>query len=317
MKSKKCIFCNVYSVIAMLVIGSVMGILISTYAFLHSARTFKAPVVTSEAKNDTTQQPSYFQEHYVGFGGRFAHIPMTFCKADYNFYLECGVNLPNMEVDLQKNPLPVNKILSAATDINSKIVYALDSGNKLPNGCVFPDLFVYDLNENTTKKLLNDAAMWKCGAISPYIQSLSPGGRFVRIVASGPASAGGYWLYDIEKDALDVQTAQSKFVYFFSKESGTQDDYVIYFAGCEKEDLITEATTCSLSLTLRDNNTGKTIFLNSVEEALKKKGFGLEMITDMRYSWSNGGELYIGTDDRGRDITITDFDKVINTLYTK
>ncbi len=318
----------IVSLVAGFVIGGALGWFVAKQGLdfqrTNSSAVIKSGEVDNENNDERERQAfldqqvdknlSYFQEHYVGYGGHYARIPLKFCRADYDFYAECGFNLPYKEVDLRKIPLPADKILSAATDVNNYIVYAVDSGNKLPDGCRFPDLFVYDLKGKTVKKLKNDSAMWTCGAISSYIEEMSPGGRYIRIVATGPTSAGGYWLYDIEKDALDTQTAQSQFVAFFSGEESNRDNYVVYQAGCEKEELITMDTSCKSILTLRDNRSGKTVVLKSVEDALWKKEIYPTLFSEMRYSGANGGELYFGTGDIGRELTIKNFNSYIKEL---
>jgi hypothetical protein len=256
---------------------------------------------------------TYFQEHYVNFGGNYARIPLKFCQAFYDFYTECGPDLPYMEIDLKQHPLPVSKILSAATDINHRIVYAEESTNKTSIGCPIPDLYSYEF-KGGIKKLKNNESMWICGAIGSYIQELSPGGRYVRIETYGPAEASGFWLYDIDHDTLDSQTTHSRIVTFFSGEESNEDNYLVYLGGCENEALLTLGTFCEETLILRDNHSGKTVILTAVMNALEQKGIDLASVSQVHYSSQNGGTLYLRTGDIDRELTIKNFNKYFSDL---
>lgn len=270
-------------------------------------------IETKVTENAETKSLSYFQKHYVSYGGRYVRIPEKFCLALYeDFSAECGIDLPYEEFDLQKHSFPVDKMQSAATDFNSVVAYAVDSGIKQENGCEYPDLYVYDIKTQQTKKLKNDPRMWICGAIQSNIRTVSPGGRYIRIEANGATSAGGTWLYDIQEDRLDEQTAQSQITSFFSGEESPADNYVIYLAGCEKEEILDMGSVCPSILTLRDNRSGKTVVLNSVMDALRKKGMN---------TWSNLNVQYVGgtlvlssREDLGSEVTIKDISTYLNAV---
>lgn len=312
--------------VAVFILGIVIGG-VSAWSLLITGRL--ANQTTSQDKNDSLkaseQNPSsselsYFQEHYVNLGGNYARIPLKFCSATMNFNAECEIAQSFIEVDLRKHPLPVAEIWSAATDANTRIAFAKTSNNKREDGCLIPELYTYDhkgmfLNDEKGSflKLKNDDSMWRCGAVGSSIESLSPGGRYIRIIAKGNTSAYGSWLYDIEKDIKDPQVIHSPFVTFISSGEANRDRYVLYLGGCEKEDLLSMFPECKQVLTLRDNESGKTIAITNVIDTLKKKGIAAENIIEASYS-EGEDELYLSTGDLTKDLLVTGFKRSLKGI---
>lgn len=272
----------------------------------------KEEVVTTPEVETPTEALTYFQKHYVNFGGLYARIPLKFCRSSFSFDTECEITQSYREIDLREHPLPVSEILSAATDVNNRIVFAKTSTNKDEIGCMVPDLYSYNL-KGDFKKLKNDSSMWKCGAIGSYIESLSPGGRYARIVATGGTSAYGSWLYDVDNDVVDTQVVHSNFVAFLSSEEGDRDRYVLYLGGCEKEPYLSMFPECKQTLSLRDNRTGKAIAITPILDALKEKGIVAESITRASYS-PDDDELYLGTEELAHDLLVPNFKRFFQGL---
>ncbi|GEM_PF-3488438 len=310
--------------------GIVIGGLTTVYLAGQSRNT--APNITSseatQTKTGTAQktaltsnsEPTYFQEHYVGFGGKYVRIPERFCQAFGNFESECAGRDMYREFDLREISLPVDHITSAVTDHNTRIVYSVDSGIRKPNGCLVPDLYLNQFEDHPSqeeigvRKLKNDPAMWKCGAIGSYIESLSPGSRYIHIAARGQTSASGDWLYDIKLDALDKETAHSPFYVYISADQETPDDFLLYYSGCQNEELMTIQNDCTYSLTLRDNVSGKTMRLTEIENALKKKGISLENVESIRYEMYNNHLLHFSNGDIDGGMTVSNIDRYLKEL---
>lgn len=249
---------------------------------------------------------SVFQLHYVSGGGRFARIPLTYCMfypSDISMTRDCGLEQVFLEIDLAIDPLPVDKIHSATTDGNKTLVYAVDSGKRLPSGCVFPELYVYDLEKHEAKQLKNDPSIWRCGAAGSHLSSTSPGGRYAFIELSGASEGRGIWVYDMEKDQLDTELAKAGLVTVFAAGADTQreDRYTLYVEGCYDFDPGCEQESI---IKIRNNISGKIARMTALETFLKKKG--IVHIQGMKYSLQDGS-LSVWGDGLGTNVTVANF----------
>ncbi len=310
---------------ALLGIGLLVGIAL-TIPVCTSYRQAGKSAVTSlthtSSSYTNTDQLSSFELHYVNAGNRFARVPYQFCALDRpedSMSNYCGPNQSSLEIDLQQHNLPIERIQSAVTDGNGRIVYAALTGIKKESGCDVPDLFAYDLATKQTKKLKNDESMWICGAAASSLFSLSQGGHYLKIVATGASEGERLWIYDIDKDRLDAELSGSRLAILFSLGADTSGDdpYALYVKGCSDGLIdpngIGENCVHSPALMLRNNVSGKTAHLTSLEQELIRKGIDLHSVTEIRYS-PGTGDLYFATGDIGRDLTIKNFDKEIARL---
>lgn len=256
-----------------------------------------------------------FQLHYVNQGGRFARIPLTYCNPDQpdaSMTPYCGIEQSFLEVDLKIDPLPVEKIQSAITNGNGVVFYAVDSGKKFSNGCVFPDLYLYNLEKHEEKQLKNDPSMWHCGAASSHLSTTSPGGRYVFIVTSG--ASGGYdrWGYDLERDQIDPELTHARLVTIFSmgEDAQSEDRYALYLDACPDFD---DSCKRAPSIKIRNNLSGKIAEIKSLEILLKKKQVDVTSLQGMRYSLQDGS-LSVWGEGLGTSVIIPDFREQVKSL---
>lgn len=310
---------------ALLGIGLFIGIVLTVLVCAFSQQTRNSAVTTTPSPTSSevnADQLSSFELHYVNAGNRFARIPHRFCQLDRpenNLTTYCGPEQSFQEIDLQQHNLPVERIHSAVTDGNGRIVYVVLPDKHAERGCTVPDLFVYDVTTKQHKKLKNNESMWRCGAAASALSSLSQGGHYLIVTAAGPTEAGGQWAYNIDKAQLDAELSGSRLTTIFSLGADTSGDdpYVLYVKGCSDGLVdpsgIGEQCVHSPALMLRNNTSGKTAHLTSLEQELIRKGIDLDSVTEMRYS-PGTGELYFATGDIGKDLTIKSFDKEIVRL---
>ncbi len=267
-------------------------------------------------QGDTTSgselKSTYFIDHYVNYGGKTARIPNVFCKADYDFAAECPPSITSyLEINLEEINLPIQNITGTATDFNNYIAYTVSSDKA---ECA-QKLFVYDLKNKTAKELNVPQEVFVCGAIGTHIKTLSPGGRFIQLEATGPASAYGSWIYDIEKDELVVSAKHSPYhVFLDTGNSEERDRYMVYQSGAEDFELVSMGLEYFPILSIRDNFTGNSQELKGV-------------LTHKDYNSCYSNSPYFKLDDKTKsllisssqclgadDIVIGNMDKIFGSL---
>lgn len=278
---------------------------------------FSAPSSQESMIIQATEEvlPSAFQWHYVGYEGRFAKIPQEYCFLEQSERLitPCGQKQAFIEIDLDADRLPVEKIQSAVVSGNGNtIAYATYSEKKTSIGCSYPDLFVYYMDTKQTTKLNNDPSMWTCGAAGSYLASMSQGGRYLFVGVIGSSGRRGSWVYDTQLDKLDVELTDKSVPTVFSlgEDTVNEDRYMIYVDACMDFD---DSCRRSPKLMLRDNSSGRVTELLSLETQLRRKGFDLRGIQGMEYSASNG-DLMLWTGELGSRVNVSDFRGMVQRL---
>jgi len=301
------------TILAGTILGVVLlGLIASFFVTDESASRYSFTIPQKDEAQTETLQSTYFIDHYVNYGGKTARIPNVFCKADYDFRAECPPSITSyLEINLEEINLPIQNITGAATDFNNYIAYTLASEKA---ECT-QKLFVYDLKNKTAKELNVPQEVFVCGAIGTHIKTLSPGGRFIQLEATGPASAFGSWIYDIEKDELVESAKHSPYhVFLDTGNPEERDRYMVYQSGAEDFDIVEMGDEYNSAISIRDNFTGNSQELKGV---LTHKDYSncYSAFPNFRLDEKNTSLLISSSQCMGADdIVIGDMDKIFSSL---
>lgn len=299
----------IITLLAGIILGIVLLGLITALFVVDKPATLYQPATSFK---DDSLKSTYFVDHFVNYGGEIVRIPNHFCKAIYDFSAECSPSIKYLEVNAKEYQLPIDKITSAATDFNNYIVYTVTDEEKAD--CA-QKVYSVDLVNKTTKVLNVPDDVFVCGAIGTNIESLSPGGRFVRFEATGLASAYGSWLYDIKENKLDTVTKHSHYHEFLdTKNPDERDRYVIFEAGCDELDIVTMGADCGMQKVLiRDNLSGNTA---NLDDLFNRDDYATCFARNPSFSLDNKKDaLYIYSGEcLGAENVINNFSDVLKSL---
>lgn len=308
-KSKKYLLPIVGAVLVITLIAVVLWALSKNQPFFSDEQVQHTSGISASAES-----LSPFMAHYVGMGKRFVRIPSTFCPQEYYDDLHtigaCQIGTASIEVDLKEHGLPVDSIVHAVTDGNGKIAYTVYKEESGKNSCDRYDVYIYDLSSKEVKKIKNDSMMWICGAGASYLRAFSVGGRYLEIGSFGTHALWPQY-YDLKNDRFDEEISRYPgLVYFFSLEESNEEQYTIYTEG-EKEFHGPNGMDRPYTLHLRDNGTGKSIRLESIERQLALHNVKLENIISIQYKYSNGTLTLWEEGLAGYVLTIPNFNRMI------
>ena len=276
------------------------GLVMGAFLWLsHAPFNRSTPLsVSPRTASAATSTLSYFQQHYVNEGGRYARIPQKFCWDLDSARPNCDDDQSYLEIDTTNTPLPLDKIISAVSDLRSVIVYSVNSTTTTSDGCNTQDVYAYDILNKNTRKLTNDPSMWVCGASRSEIQSISDGGRYLAISTVGSSANARNWVYELSPNegisSYLSNVYRPNTTQYFSLDNSRGDGFVVYL-GCNKATTSTNSEDCrdDLGLYLVDDGDGyfpNTIRLTSVEKQLKNKHIPLSEIVNMTVSQNDDGE---------------------------
>ncbi len=269
-----------------LLLGAFVGIF--GMKFLFSPST---PSQSSDTSTPSLFEYTYFQRHSVAVGNYFARIPVTSASPFSDYSNAVGpyrqrIDGPFLEVNLATDRLPVEKIESAVTDFR-KIVYTVDINRYTEDRCPFPELFEYDLATKQTRAIKADERLWTCGAARSYLHTLSPGGRYAIFLSEGGSEAGGVFYYDLQAEQLDTALNASSLVVFISSPDPQLDTLTLFLDACAAEDgPLSENCEETGVLAIRDNQSGTTTRLKTVEKKIKAKGLSFSSMISYSSSYS-------------------------------
>ncbi len=270
-----------------LLLGIFIGSMGFKFLFRSSVQSGQVPSTNSASLFDIP----YFQRHSVAVGNHFARIPFTSASPFSDYSNAVGpyrqrIDGPFLEINLDTDRLPVDRIESAVTDFQ-KIVYSVDINRFTSDRCPFPELFEYDLATKQTRMIKSDERLWTCGASRSYLSTLSPGGRYAIFANAGGSEANETFYYDLQTEQLDTSLNASSLVVFISAPDPQLDTYTLFLDACGAEEGPFSANCEETGvLAIRDNQSGTTTHLKTIEKKIKAKGLSFSSMISYSSSYS-------------------------------
>jgi hypothetical protein len=269
----------------------------------------------NDGKPVTELKSTPFTDHYVNYGGKTARIPLEYCDPighDFDsVYSLSVVDQRYIEINLEEHILPIENIDSIATnkrdraDKNGKIAYTVWDED-------IWSAYLYGLETKQTTQLNIPQNATMFGAVGTQIHKFSEGGRYIYFHTVGPSSAGKDFVYDTKSQSI-IPQLNNNLIYEIL-DLGTRDEnIVIYYGGCENEDIITEGTVCGDGIYAINTNNGKTIRLDVIEN--HPNFISMTYPTDARLYYEEGMDvLHINTGFLAMDYDIKNFSKELKSL---